>query len=104
MIKSILTLGILLIFNVIFSQSLPKVVSGKLERMENFKSNYVTARNIDVWLPENYSNTKKYYVLYMHDGQMLFDAETTWNKQAWNADDVLSQLLKEGKIQERYCQ
>ena len=100
MIKSILKLGLLMLSNVIFSQALPKVVSGKLERMDNFKSNYVTARNIDVWLPENYSNTKKYYVLYMHDGQMLFDAETTWNKQAWNADDVLSQLLKEGKIQD----
>lgn len=98
--KSILTLGILWISNVIFSQTLPKVVSGKLERMENFKSNYVTARNIDVWLPENYSNAKKYTVLYMHDGQMLFDAETTWNKQAWDADNVLSQLLKEGKIQD----
>ena len=100
MIKSILILGILWISNVIFSQSLPKVVSGKLERIENFKSNYVTARNIDVWLPENYSNTKKYNVLYMHDGQMLFDAETTWNKQAWDADNVLSKLLKEGKIQD----
>ncbi len=100
MIKSILTLGILMLTTVIFSQSLPKVVSGKLERMENFKSNYVTARNIDVWLPENYSSSKKYNVLYLHDGQMLFDAETTWNKQAWNADDVLSQLLKEGKIQD----
>ncbi len=100
MIKSIIILGILWISNVIFSQSLPKVVSGKLERIENFKSNYVTARNIDVWLPENYSNTKKYNVLYMHDGQMLFDAETTWNKQAWDADNVLSKLLKEGKIQD----
>ena len=100
MIKSILKLGILIFTNVIFSQAIPKVVSGKLERMENFKSIYVTTRNIDIWLPENYSNSKKYNVLYMHDGQMLFDAETTWNKQAWDADDVLSQLLKQGKIQD----
>ena len=100
MIKSILILGILMFSNVIFSQSLPKVVSGKLERMENFKSKYVTSRNIDVWLPENYSTNKKYAVLYMHDGQMLFDAETTWNKQAWDVDDVVSNLLKENKIQD----
>jgi enterochelin esterase-like enzyme len=31
---------------------------------------------------------------------MLFDAETTWNKQAWEVDDVLSKLLQEKKIQE----
>jgi len=99
MIKSILKFGILMISQIVICQNLPRVISGKLERMENFKSNYVTPRNIDVWLPENYSENKKYAVLYMQDGQMLFDAETTWNKQAWNVDDVLSKLLKEGKIQ-----
>ncbi len=34
---------------------LPHVVSGKIERIENFQSKYITPRNIDVWLPENYS-------------------------------------------------
>jgi predicted alpha/beta superfamily hydrolase len=100
MIKTFFNVGLLLISQFVFSQNFPKVVSGTIERMENFKSNYVTPRNIDVWLPENYSAEKKYNVLYMHDGQMLFDAETTWNKQSWDADDVLSKLLKEGKIQD----
>lgn len=83
-----------------FSQELPKVVSGTVERIEQFKSNYVTERKVDVWLPENYSTAKKYAVLYMHDGQMLFDPETTWNKQSWNVDDVVSKLLQEHKIQD----
>jgi predicted alpha/beta superfamily hydrolase len=100
MTKSILKLGFLMISQIIISQNLPKVASGKLELMESFKSKYVTARNIDVWLPEGYSSSKKYSVLYMHDGQMLFDAETTWNKQAWDVDDVVSKLMKEGKIQD----
>lgn len=81
------------------SQSLPKVVNGTIERIENFKSQFVTERTIDIWLPENYSTSKKYAVLYMHDGQMLYDSSTTWNKQAWDVDDVLSNLLKENKIQ-----
>ncbi len=89
-----------MISQIVISQNLPKVASGKLERMESFKSNYITPRNIDVWLPENYSSSKKYCVLYMHDGQMLFDSETTWNKQAWDVDDVVSKLMKEGKTQE----
>ncbi len=89
-----------MISQIVISQNLPKVASGKLERMESFKSNYITPRNIDVWLPENYSSSKKYCVLYMHDGQMLFDSETTWNKQAWDVDDVVSKLMKEGKIQD----
>jgi enterochelin esterase-like enzyme len=59
-----------------------KVSSGTVKRFTNFKSKFVDARNIDVWLPEGYSNKKKYAVLYMQDGQMLYDANTTWNKQA----------------------
>lgn len=77
---------------------LPKVLSGKIERLENFQSQYVTARNIDIWLPEGYTDSTKYAVLYMHDGQMLFDPSTTWNKQAWDIDDVAAKLLQTNKI------
>lgn len=78
--------------------SLPKVVSGKIERIENFRSKYVTTRNIDIWLPEGYTGSTKYAVLYMHDGQMLYDAAQTWNKQAWEIDDVASGLLLKNEI------
>ena len=60
---------------------LPHVSSGTIERHENFPSKYIQPRNVDVWLPEGYSKSKKYAVLYMHDGQMLFDSTTTWNHQ-----------------------
>lgn len=89
---------IFLLSNIVFSQTLPKVVSGKIERIENFQSKYVTQRHIDVWLPENYSSDNKYSVLYMHDGQMLYDANTTWNQQEWQVDEVVSKLLVENKI------
>ncbi|WP_010136925.1 alpha/beta hydrolase [Ochrovirga pacifica] len=80
--------------------SLPKVVHGRVERIENFESKYVTARNIDVWLPQGYSDTSKYAVLYMHDGQMIYDseAEAAWNKQSWDVDDAIAELLKKDKI------
>jgi len=80
------------------SQNKPKVSSGSIQRIEDFQSGYVTPRNIDIWLPENYSAEKKYAALYMHDGQMLFDSSYTWNHQAWEVDDVLSKLLREHKI------
>lgn len=73
---------------------LPRVINGKIDRIENFESKYVTSRNIDVWLPEGYDESKKYAVLYMHDGQMLFDEEKSWNKQAWNIDDTVFKLFK----------
>jgi predicted alpha/beta superfamily hydrolase len=90
----------LLFATTVIGQTLPKVATGTIARIENFKSQFVTERNIDVWLPENYSAKKKYSVLYMHDGQMLYDPETTWNKQAWDVDDILGTMLQESKIQD----
>ena len=68
---------------------------GKLYRIENFTTKYIKPRTVDIWVPNNYSKDKKYSVLYVHDGQMLFDASTTWNKQEWMVDDVLSKLTSE---------
>ncbi|MCD9188330.1 MAG: hypothetical protein LUM44_18075 [Pyrinomonadaceae bacterium] len=76
------------------------VSSGTVKRLEKFASKYVDARNVDVWLPDDYSPKKKYAVLYMHDGQMLFDGSTTWNKQEWQIDETAGKLLKEKKIKD----
>ena len=78
----------------------PQVSSGKLDRIKSFASKYVDARNIDIWLPDGYNRDKKYAVLYMHDGQMLFDSTVTWNKKAWDADDVAAGLMKEKKVRD----
>lgn len=88
---------VLLFFtSIAFGQS-PEVSSGKIQHIENFPSKYVDARNIDVWMPDGYSVSEKYAVLYMHDGQMLYDAATTWNKQSWEVDEVAGKLIREGK-------
>lgn len=78
----------------------PAVAAGRLIRHADFSSAYVTARHVDVWLPEGYSTQKQYAVLYMQDGQMLFDSTTTWNRQEWSVDETVSRLLKEKKIRD----
>jgi predicted alpha/beta superfamily hydrolase len=75
-----------------------KLFAGSLMRVDSFPSKYITPRAVDVWLPKNYSNEKKYSVLYMHDGQMLFDSTTTWNKQEWKVDEWATPLMYEGKV------
>ncbi|WP_309613372.1 alpha/beta hydrolase-fold protein [Flavobacterium sp.] len=89
--------GFFLLIGIVSSAQEIKVSSGRIERFLNFKSDYVDARNIDVWLPNGYSNKEKYAVLYMHDGQMLYDAETSWNKQVWEVDEVAGKLIAENK-------
>ena len=72
--------------------------SGKIKIYSDFASNYVKARTVRVWTPPDYDPSKKYAVLYMHDGQMLFDSTITWNKQEWAVDEEMSALHIDGKI------
>lgn len=56
--------------------------------------------DVDVWLPAGYSrHAVPYPVIYMHDGQNLFDASTTWNHQTWNVDSVAGRLAASGEIE-----
>ena len=74
--------------------------SGNLYRIDSFPSQNIVPRPLDIWLPDGYSQQKKYAVLYMHDGQMLFDALTTWNKQEWKVDEWAGKLQKEGTVKD----
>lgn len=73
------------------------VASGSLERYPSFESQNVGARDVTVWLPDGYTAGEPCDVLYMHDGQMLFDSTVTWNGQEWEADEVMSRLISAGK-------
>lgn len=82
------------------AQPLPKPVAGIIKRIDNFPSKYVEPRHVDIWLPAGYSPKKKYAVVYMHDGQMLFDSATTWNHQSWDVDDVATKLMATRQVQD----
>lgn len=92
-----INLAAALLLSGIMNSQAPKVTSGKIQHYENFKSGFIDARNVDVWLPDGYSEKEKYAVVYMQDGQSLFDAEITWNKQSWNVDETAGKLNAEGK-------
>lgn len=70
---------------------------GRLDIFADFESEYIPSREVLVWLPEDYSTDVKYAVVYMHDGQMLFDDTTSWNGQTWNVDAVASALQRDGR-------
>ena len=67
----------------------PVVSKGTIVHLKNVASKYVDSRNVDIWLPSNYSTNKIYSVLYMQDGMSLFDASITWNNQEWRVDETV---------------
>lgn len=80
-------------------EGLPKVTHGRLERLTPIKSEYVSDRAVDVWLPDQYDGSTAFPVLYMHDGQMLFDASITWNNQSWEVDSIVQTLIDRNEIE-----
>ncbi len=78
--------------------SIPTAARGTLERFPQFTSQFVPTRDVVVWLPEGYQTGDSCDVLYMHDGNMLFDATTTWNRREWQVDEVTDSLIQAGLI------
>ena len=98
--KVIFILSVIQLFWMNIDAQVPQVNFGKMVRIDSFLSKFISPRNIDIWLPQGYTTTKKYAVLYMHDGQMLFDSTITWNKQEWGVDETLTSLINQKKIRE----
>ncbi len=74
--------------------------SGRIDRHYIYSPELQDSVTVDVWLPATYlaDTTLRLPVLYMHDGQNLFDAATTWNHQSWEMDSVVTSLAEAGKI------
>jgi pimeloyl-ACP methyl ester carboxylesterase len=75
------------------------VSSGTIIDLGFLKSNYADPRRVVVWLPSGYQeHGPKYAVLYMHDGQNLFDKATAGYGMEWEIDEHLSQLIADKKV------
>jgi len=58
-------------------------------------------RDVIVWLPPDYEkeNSRRYPVLYAHDGQNLFDPSTAFAGVDWAVDEAADSLIRAGKIE-----
>ena len=84
-----------------------KTVPGKVTLTGNFRLHKKfeskilgNNRTIIVYLPPDYETAadRHYPVLYMQDGQNLFDASTSFAGIEWQVDETAQDLIKSGKI------
>ena len=94
--------------NVVVDDSKP----GTLVHYPSFPSDLVEPRPVDVWLPDGYEESDSPYpVIYMHDGQFMFDRPTspyasTWERTKgliyggvfWNVDETMARLIAKKQI------
>ena len=76
-----------------------KISAGRLVDLGTVQSRYADPRRVTVWLPSSYMPSgPRHAVLYMHDGQNLFDPETGYGGMEWKLDETLDQLIRERKV------
>ena len=74
---------------------LPVAAVARLDRYSDFQSQYVLPRNVTVYVPDDYDpKGARLPVIYMHDGQNLFEAATCLCGKEWGIDEALQQMGK----------
>jgi predicted alpha/beta superfamily hydrolase len=80
----------------------PTTLTGNIQYHRAFASRILkNRRDILVYLPPGYSrfSTRHYPVLYLHDGQNIFDAATAFAGVEWGVDETADQLIRKKLIE-----
>lgn len=76
-------------------------VSGDLRHHASVGSRFLSEkRDVWVYLPPGYDSSQavRYPVLYMHDGNNLFDAEKAFMGQEWGVDETAERLIRNREL------
>ncbi len=76
--------------------------SGQLRKHDQFHSRFLrNQRDLIVYLPPGYDEQpwRQFPVLYLHDGQNLFDRATAFAGVDWNVQGSADQLIQAGAVQ-----
>ncbi len=73
-------------------------LTGNIQSHPQFESRILgNRRDVLVYLPPGYRRTRnrRYPVLYLHDGQNVFDAATAFGGNEWGVDETAQRLISE---------
>src|SRR5437763_1285146 len=73
---------------------------GTIRYHHDFASDHLgNRRTLVVYLPPGYRGARlRYPVLYLHDGQNVFDPATAATGVAWQANDTAEELIRAGRL------
>jgi len=81
------------------ARNIPHVAAGRIVDLGDLRPRHADPRRVVVWLPSTYRpGGPRHAVLYMHDGQNLFDKETAGYGMEWQVDETLDRLIREKKV------
>src|SRR6266404_8485212 len=77
-------------------------LTGNIKRHRGFSSKVLgNRRDVLVYLPPGYRrfSRRRYSVLYLHDGQNVFDAATSFSGVEWGVDETTERLVRKKLIE-----
>lgn len=79
---------------------IPKISEGKVIAWPALDGGTAGPMTVWVWLPPEYgaARGKRFPVLYMHDGQNLFDKGLTAYNQEWQMDEAIPRMVRQGDL------
>lgn len=71
-------------------------------RRHHLHSRHIGERDLTVMLPPSYLEDpdREYPILYLQDGQNMFDRRTGFMHREWEADEVALKAMREGRMEE----
>ncbi|HEU0310026.1 MAG TPA: alpha/beta hydrolase-fold protein [Sphingomicrobium sp.] len=79
---------------------IPDLSEGQVVSWPALDGGSVGPMSVWVWLPPEYdlATGKRFPVLYMHDGQNLFDRKMTGYNQEWQMDEAIPRMVRQGDL------
>ena len=78
----------------------PELSQGRVAAWKSLDGGAAGPMTVWVWLPPAYDaqKGKRFPVLYMHDGQNLFDRKLTNYNQEWQMDEAIPRMARQGDL------
>jgi hypothetical protein len=75
-----------------------KITGNAIYHRDFYSPQLNNMRDVIVWLPPSYNTqtSKRYPVLYLHDGQNVFDPSTSYLGMDWQLDETVTKLINGG--------
>src|SRR5512134_2853382 len=78
----------------------PTINEGRIVAWRALDGGSAGPMTVWIWLPPEYDSAKgkRFPVLYMHDGQNLFDKALTGYNQEWQMDETIPRMVRQGDL------
>jgi predicted alpha/beta superfamily hydrolase len=93
-------IAVLMVLLALLSGPLRAQETGRLLEYERVPAAGLPDQRLTIWLPPGYdAATRRYPVLYMHDGHNLFDVTKSNFNKIWAADKAMLAAVQSGKVE-----